>query len=275
MNRPSGSASSPASYALRYGVLAYVGGLVVLPLAALVQQGAGGGLWKLWETVRSPIAANALCLSIWAALAISILNAVMGTATAWVLVRYRFPGRSIVSALIDLPFAVPTLVAGIMLVMLFGPESTMGGWLAGKGIKVAFAFPSILICLAFITLPFVVRAVEPVLMVLDPAEEEAACTLGSSRWTTFRRVILPSLLPAIGSGAVQCFARAIAEFGSVVVVSGNIPYRTLTASVYVFGEIESGRPEAAAAVSVVLLTLSVALMLVTQRLERLAGARRE
>ncbi len=265
--------TTPASGPLRCVVFGYVVALVVLPLAALAHQGLKGGAGALWEAVSSPVAASALVLSLWTALVIAALNAVMGTATAWVLVRFRFPGRSLISAVIDLPFAVPTLVAGIMLVILFGPHSMMGGWLLERGVKVIFAAPSIVLCLAFITLPFVVRAVEPVLMVVDRAEEEAAETLGASRWTTFFRVVLPPLLPAIGTGAVQCFARALAEFGSIVVVSGNMPRRTLTASVYVFGEIESGRPEVAAAVSVVLLAVSVGLMFLSTRLDRLAGAR--
>ena len=273
--RASSVVSSPASGPLRWVVLAYVGALVALPLAALAHQGLKGGTWALWEAVSSPVATSALVLSLWTALVIAVGNALMGTATAWVLVRFRFPGRSLLSAVIDLPFAIPTLVAGIMLVILFGPKSMMGGWFLERGVKIAFATPSILLCLGFITLPFVVRAVEPVLMVLDPAEEEAAETLGASRWTTFFRVSLPPLLPAIGTGAIQCFARALAEFGSIVMVSGNIPRRTLTASVYVFGEIESGRPEVAAAVSVVLLAVSVGLMFLTHRLERLAGVCRE
>jgi sulfate transport system permease protein len=242
--RPSCVPSLGASGALRAGVITYVAVLVVLPLLALVQQGLGGGFGVLWEAVASPVAASALWLTLWTALAMAALNAVMGAATAWVLVRYRFPGRAFLSALLDLPFAIPTLVAGIMLVILFGPGSPLG------------------------------RAVEPVLTELDPDEEEAAGTLGAGRWRTFFEVILPPLLPAIGCGAVQCFARALAEFGSIVVVSGNMPRRTLTASVYLFGEIESGRPEIAAAVAVVLLAAAVGLMFLTRGLERLAGVRR-
>lgn len=274
MTRDSLVLSPGASGVLRAVVVAYVAGLVALPLMALAHQGLKGGVGAAWAVLSSPVAAHALWLTLWTALCMALLNAIMGTATAWVLVRYRFPGRGLLSAIIDLPFAVPTLVAGIMLVVLFGPRSTFGTWLAAHGLRVAFATPSIVLSLTFITLPFVVRAVEPVLMELDPAEEEAAGTLGAGPWRRFFQVVLPPLLPAIGSGAVQSFARAVAEFGSIVIVSGNMPHRTLTASVYVFGEIESGRPEAAAAVSVVLLAVAVALMFVTRGLERLAGSHR-
>jgi sulfate transport system permease protein len=195
-----------------------------------------------------------------------------GTATAWVLVRYRFPGRRFLSALVDLPFAVPTLVTGVTLVLLFAPARPMGAWLGSRGIDVLFAPPAIVLALLFITVPFIVRAVEPVLRELDPAEEEAAFTLGARPVTVLRRVILPALTPAISSGALQSFSRCLAEFGSIVVVSGNIPHRTLAAPVYVFGEVESGRPEVAAAASVVLLALSLALSFGARAMHRRSGA---
>ena len=201
----------------------------------------------------------------------TLINALMGTAAAWVLVRYRFPGRTFLSTLVDLPFAIPTLVTGVMLVLLYGPRGLMGDWLATSGLKIAFAPPGILLALLFVTLPFVVRAVEPVLLEQDPAEEEAARTLGADALTVFLRVLLPPLLPAILSGSVRSFARALGEFGSIVVVSGNIPYKTLTAPIYLFGEIEAGAPQAAAAVSLVLLLFAVALTYVGRALERWAG----
>lgn len=254
--------------ALRAGVLAYLGVLLVLPLAGLVAAGTAGGAGVFWSEVTRPVVLSSLRLTLWTAALVAAVNAVLGTATAWVLVRYRFPGRRLVSSLVDLPFAIPTLVTGLTLVLLFGPQQPLGAWLAGRGIAIAFATPAILLALAFVTLPLVVRAVEPVLAGLDPAEEEAARTLGAGRWATFRRVLLPALRPAIAFGALQSFARAVAEFGSIVVVSGNIPFRTLMAPVQIHGEVESGEPRAAAAISLVLLALALGLSLLTRLLRR-------
>jgi sulfate transport system permease protein len=172
---------------------------------------------------------------------------------------------------VDLPFAIPTLVTGVMLVILLGPQSPLGGWLAGHGAPVIFAPMAIVLALLFITMPFVVRAVEPVLMEQDPAEEEAARTLGAGTWTVFWRVLLPPLLPAILSGTIRSFARALGELGSVIVVSGNIPYRTLTAPIHIFAEIESGQPESAAAVSVVLLAFALVLAFAARGIEGATG----
>jgi sulfate transport system permease protein len=257
--------------ALRSGVLIYAGVLVVLPLTALVQHGLSDGLAGLWEAMAAPVAARAILLTLWTAALMAVVNALMGTLTAWALVRYEFPGRGLLSALVDLPFAIPTLVTGVMLVILLGPQSPLGGWLAGHGVPVIFAPTAIVLALLFITVPFVVRAVEPVLLEQDPAEEEAARTLGAGTWTVFWRVLLPPLLPAILSGTIRSFARALGELGSVIVVSGNIPYRTLTAPIHIFGEIESGQPGGAAAVSVVLLALALFLAFAARGIERLSG----
>ncbi len=256
---------------VRGAVLAYIGLLVLLPLVALLQRGLAGGMDALWQAISAPGARHALTLTLWSAAVMTLINALMGTAAAWVLVRYRFPGRTFLSTLVDLPFAIPTLVTGVMLVLLYGPRGLMGDWLATSGLKIAFAPPGILLALLFVTLPFVVRAVEPVLLEQDPAEEEAARTLGADAFTVFLRVLLPPLLPAILSGSVRSFARALGEFGSIVVVSGNIPYKTLTAPIYLFGEIEAGDPQAAAAVSLVLLLFAVALTYAGRALERWAG----
>lgn len=257
--------------ALRSGVMIYVGVLVVLPLAALVQHGLADGLLGLWRAAVTPVALQALELTLWTAALMAVINAVMGTLTAWALVRYEFPGRGVLSALVDLPFAIPTLVTGVMLVILLGPQSPLGGWLAAQGMPIAFAPPAIVLALLFITVPFVVRAVEPVLLEQDPAEEEAARTLGAGTWTVFRRILLPPILPALLSGTIRSFARALGELGSVIVVSGNIPYRTLTAPIYIFGEIESGQPQTAAAVSVVLLALALVLAFAARGVERATG----
>ena len=259
---------------VRAGVCAYVGALVALPLAALLAEGLGQGVRALWDAVSAPVAAEALRLTLTTAAIMALVNAVMGTATAWVLARYDFPGRGLLSALVDLPFAIPTLVTGVMLVLLFGPQSSLGGWFAAHGFPIAFAAPSIVLALLFITVPFVVRAVEPVLMEQDPAEEEAARTLGASTFTVFWRVLLPPLWPSLLSGTIRSYARALGEFGSIVVVSGNIPHRTLTAPIYVFGEIESGRSEVAAAISVVLLAVALGLTFGARAIERLTGTAR-
>ena len=258
---------------VRFAVLAYIGFLVLLPLTALGQHGLAGGVTALWQAVSAPGARNALWLTLWSAAIMALINALMGTAAAWALVRYRFPGRSFLSTLVDLPFAIPTLVTGVMLVILYGPQGLMSGWLNPTNVKIAFAPPGILLALLFVTLPFVVRAVEPVLLEQDPAEEEAAGTLGAGPFVIFLRVLLPPLLPAILSGTVRSFARALGEFGSIVVVSGNIPYRTLTAPIFIFGEIEAGSPQSAAAVSLVLLALAVALTFAGRVLERWSGVR--
>ena len=259
---------------VRAGVCAYVGALVALPLAALLAEGLAQGIPALWAAVSAPVAAAALRLTLVTAGIMALVNAVMGTATAWVLARYDFPGRGLLSGLVDLPFAIPTLVTGVMLVLLFGPQSSLGGWLGAHGLPVAFAAPSIVLALLFVTVPFVVRAVEPVLMEQDPAEEEAARTLGASTFTVFWRVLLPPLWPSLLSGTIRSYARALGEFGSIVVVSGNIPHRTLTAPIYVFGEIESGRSEVAAAISVVLLAVALGLTFGARAIERLTGTAR-
>lgn len=272
MSQP-GNALTPnrSGRLVRYAVLAYIGFLVLLPLAALTLHGLSNGPEILWQAITAPGARSALWLTLWSAALMALINALMGTATAWALVRYRFPGRSFLSTLVDLPFAIPTLVTGVMLVILYGPHGLMGDWLSTSGTKIAFAPPGIVLALLFVTLPFVVRAVEPVLLELDPAEEEAAHTLGAGHLTIFLRILLPPLLPAILSGTVRSFARALGEFGSIVVVSGNIPYKTLTAPIFIFGEIEAGNPQAAAAVSLVLLLLAVTLTYAGRALEKWAG----
>lgn len=251
-------ASAPAVL-MRSVVLAYVGVLVILPLAALVREGVAGGPLGVWYAVAAPMARDAILLSVWTAAVATVVNVVAGTAIAWVLVRVPIRGRHVLSALVDLPFAVPTLVTGVTLVLLFAPSRTIGAWFAARGVQILFAPPAIVLALLFVTVPFVVRAVEPVLRELDQAEEEAAYTLGATPLTVWWRVVLPALGPAMTSGGLQGFSRCLAEFGSIVVVAGNVPYRTLTGPVFVFGEVESGRPAVAAAASVVLLALSLVL----------------
>jgi sulfate transport system permease protein len=254
-------------------VSAYIVLLVALPLCAMVEAGLARGLPAFWQAVRSPTALAALWLSVWTGFVIAVIDALLGTATAWVLVRHRFAGKALLSALVDLPFAIPTLVAGVMLGLLYGPDTIVGRAFAAHGIDIIFAKPGIVLALLFVTLPFVIRAVEPVLLEIDPAEEEAALVLGAGPWRAFRTVYLPALLPAALSSAIRALGRALGEFGSLVVVAGNIPMRTLTAPVYVFGEIESGQPHSAAALSIVLLALALALHGVAIAIERRTGAR--
>lgn len=267
-------APAPLARALRAGVALYVVALVAVPLATLVEVGLADGPAALFGRIAAPTARDALWLTTWTALLVGALNVVLGTATAWVLVRYRLPGRALLSALVDLPLAIPTLVAGVMLALLYGPTALAGRALSALGVEVVFARPGIVLALLFVTLPFVVRAVEPLLAEIDPAEEEAAIVLGAGPVQTFRTVFLPAILPAALSGGIRSVGRALGEFGSIVVIAGNVPGRTLTAPVFVFGEIESGEPGAAAATSIGLLALALALHAVAWGVERRTGARR-
>jgi sulfate transport system permease protein len=227
---------------------------VLLPLAAVVAKSTGGGMAHFWDTVSSKQSVSALKLTLGAALIVAAINALFGTLVAWVLVRDEFPGKRVVNALIDLPFALPTVVAGITLLALYGPKGPVG-------IDVAYTKVAIGLALLFVTLPFVVRSVQPVLIELDREMEEAAASLGAGSGTIFRRIILPNLMPAIVAGSALGFARAVGEFGSIVLISGNIPFKTQVASVYIFGQIESDNTTGAAAVSVVLLALSMVVLI--------------
>jgi sulfate transport system permease protein len=231
----------------------YLSGIVLIPLAAVLLRSTDAGLDGFWRAVSNPQAVAALRLTVLVSLAVTAVNAVAGTAVAWVLVRDRFRGKSIVNALIDLPFALPTIVAGLTLLALYGPRGPVG-------VNVAYTKVGLTLALLFVTLPFVVRTVQPVLLELDGEMEEAARSLGARPLAVFRRIVLPNLLPAILSGAALAFARAIGEFGAVVLISGNQPFRTEVAAVYIFGQIESDNVTAAAAVSVVLLALSLVVL---------------
>jgi sulfate transport system permease protein len=228
--------------------------LVVLPLAALSVESTKGGARGFWDVVSSPEATAALKLTLVASLAVSLLNAVLGTITAWVLVRDEFRGKTLMNAVIDLPFALPTIVAGLTLLALYGPKSPLH-------VNAAYTRWAVLLALMFVTLPFVVRTVQPVLAELDREMEQAARSLGASEWTTFRRVIFPNILPGILSGVALAFAKAVGEFGSLVIITGNLPYKTEVASVFIFGRIESGDRSGAAAAAVVLLVISFAVLL--------------
>jgi sulfate transport system permease protein len=232
----------------------------------VISKGFASGFTALGDALHSTGAGEAIGLTLFAATVSAIVNGVFGTIIAYVLVRIPFPGRRALAAVVDLPFAIPTLVAGVMLVALYGPNSPVGGWLGDHGIKVIFAQIGIQLALLFVTLPLVVRTVQPVLLEVDPAEEEAAKVLGAGRWTTFSRVVLPHIRPAIVAGSLLAFARALGEFGAIVIVSGNITGRTLTAPVFIFQLVSQFKYEQAAAVSAVLFALSLTLVLITERL---------
>jgi len=244
-----------ASTALTLGLTTtYLSLIVALPIAALIFESTNDGARPFWDVVSSPEAVAALKLTLWTSIAVALINAVLGTITAWVLVRDSFRGKALVNAVIDLPFALPTIVAGLTLLALYGPKSPVG-------INVAFTTASIILAMLFVTLPFVVRTVQPVLLELDQEMEQAAKSLGATEFQTFRRVVFPNILPGILSGVALAFAKAVGEFGSLVIITGNLPYKTQVSSVFIFSRIESGDQAGAAAVAVVLLTISFALLL--------------
>jgi sulfate transport system permease protein len=227
----------------------------VLPIAAVVWESRANGASSFWSVVSDSQAVSALELSLVAALIVAAINAVTGTIIAWVLVRDDFRGKNVVNAIIDLPFALPTIVAGLTLIALYGPRSPVGIDVTGTRTAIIFA-------LLFVTLPFVVRTVQPVLLELDTEMEEAARSLGAGETTVFRRVILPNILPGILSGVALAFARGVGEIGALILISGNLPFRTQVASVFIFQHIQSGDKAGASAIAVVLLAISFAVLLV-------------
>ena len=237
--------------------------LVGLPIAALLWEARSEGTQSFWDAISSPEAIAALKLTIGASIAVALLNAVLGTITAWVLVRDEFRGKALVNAIIDLPFALPTIVAGLTLLALYGPKSPVG-------VNLAYTRAAVVLAMMFVTLPFVVRTVQPVLQALDPEVEEAARSLGASEATIFRRIVFPGILPGLLSGVALALAKAIGEFGALVIITGNLPFKTEVSSVYVFGRIESGDTAAAAGVAVVLLVLSFLLLLSIGAIRNLA-----
>jgi sulfate/thiosulfate transport system permease protein len=234
--------------------MAYLSIVALIPLAAVLFKSLDDGLGSFWDAVSSPQAVAALRLTLIVSVVVVVINAITGTLIAWVLVRDEFRGKGIVNSLIDLPFALPTIVAGLTLLAFYGPDSPVG-------VNLAFTKVSVALALLFVTLPFVVRAVQPVLLVLDTEMEKAAESLGASRFTVFVRIILPNLVPAIIAGGGLAFARAVGEFGSLVLITGNVPFDTQAASVFIFSLVESDAPQAASAVSVVLLLAALVVLL--------------
>jgi sulfate/thiosulfate transport system permease protein len=235
--------------------------LVLIPLLAVLVTASEGGWSGFWDAVTNEQTAAAIRLTVGTAFGVTLVNVVMGTLIAWVLVRDRFFGKRLLEILIDIPFALPTIVAGLVLLSLYGPDSPLGVDIHNTRIAVFLAF-------LFVTLPFIVRTVQPVLAELDHEVEEAAASLGASRFTTFRRIILPSLTPAIAAGAALSFARGVSEYGSLVLLSGNLPMRTEVTSVRILSSIENDNVDNAAAVAAVLLAISFAVIVILDVIQR-------
>jgi len=244
----------------------YMSLIVFIPLSVVVWKSTDDGLGGLWSAIRNPQAWAALRLTIGASFIVTVVNVVMGTLIAWVLVRDSFRGQRVLDTLIDLPFALPTIVAGLVLLSLYGQNSPVH-------VDLAYQRSGVLVALLFVTLPFVVRTVQPVLMELDREMEEAAASLGAGRLAVFRRIVLPNLAPAISAGAALSFARAISEFGSTVLISGNVPFKTQVASVHIFGQIQGDSRTAAAAVSTALLVVALVVLVGLDLVQRWAARR--
>jgi sulfate transport system permease protein len=257
---------------LRFSAMLYIFLLIVVPLAVILQDGLMEGLSGLAYQITLPIARSAILLTLWTSGLMAVINGIMGLVTAYVIVRFDFPGKRLISALIDLPLAIPTLVTGVMLVMLFGPQETLGAFLQNKiNFQIIFAPPGIVIALLFISFPFVVRNIQPVLQTLDLTQEKAAATLGASSWKTFWKVVFPSLALPLISGTLLSFSRAVGEFGAVVIVAGNIPLKTQTAAVYVLGAVESENRLGASAVSILLVAVSLVILFIANFLHKRWG----
>jgi sulfate transport system permease protein len=244
---------------LGYAVL-YLSLLVLLPLSALVAKAAGLTWEQFWKTVANPQVVASYKLTFGAAFVAAIVNAVFGFVVAWTLVRYRFPGKKLVDAMVDLPFALPTAVSGIALTAIYAPNGWIGQWLQPLGIKAVYTPLGVAIALTFIGLPFVVRTLEPALQDLDRESEEAAAILGANRWQTFRRVIVPSVVPALLTGFALALARGIGEYGSVVFISANLPMKTEIASHLIITRLEQYDTAGATAIAVVMLFASFVLL---------------
>jgi sulfate transport system permease protein len=240
--------------------------LVLIPLAAVVATAAAGGLGGFWSAISNEQTAAAIRLTVFSALAVTVVNVVIGTTISWVLVRDRFPGKKLLELVIDIPFALPTIVAGLVLVSLYGNDSPLGLHVANTRYSVFLAF-------LFVTLPFIVRTVQPVLEELDPEIEEAAASLGATRFTTFRRVVLPALVPAIAAGAALSFARAVGEYGSLVLLSGNLPFTSEVTSVRILAAIENDNRASAAAIATLLLMISLAVIIILDVVQRRVARR--
>jgi sulfate transport system permease protein len=240
--------------------LFYLGIVVLLPLAALVAEAAGLGLSGIWAVATEPRVLAALRISFGLAFAAALVDCLFGLLIAWVLTRYQFPGRKLLDAAVDLPFALPTAVAGIALATLYAPNGWIGGILAEFGIKVAFTPAGIFIALVFVALPFTVRTVQPLIAEIDRSVEEVSATLGASRLQTIARIIIPTLAPAILTGFALAFARSVSEYGSVIFIAGNIPYKSEIAPVLIVIKLEEFNYPGATAIAVIMLALAFVIL---------------
>jgi sulfate transport system permease protein len=247
--------------------LAYLSLLVLLPLCTLFWQSSKLGLSKFWFIVTDPEVEAAMKLSFEAALTAAVINVVFGLLLAWVLARYKFPGKRLVDGIVDLPFALPTSVAGIALAAVYGSDSMFGGWLEHHGVKVVYTALGIVVALVFVGLPFVVRTVQPVIEELESEAEEAAASLGAGRWQTFQRVTLPAIFPGLLTGFALAFARGVGEYGSVVFISGNRPMETEIAPVAIMSKLEQFNTSGATAIALVMLGFSFAMLLAVHLLQ--------
>lgn len=265
--RPARGGSLSAASSLGLGVaLLWFSILVLIPLAMVVATAGAEGWSGFWRVVSNSQTFSAVQMTVIQSLLVTVVNVFMGTVIAWVLVRDRFPGKAVLDVVIDIPFALPTIVAGLVLLSLYGPNSPLG-------VNVANTRSAVFLALAFVTLPFIVRTVQPVLEELEADVEEAAASLGASRFTTFRRIVLPSLVPAIAAGAALSFARGISEYGSLVLLSGNLPNRTEVASVRVLTYIENGDTTSAAAVAALMLIVALVVIVAFDLLQRRVARR--
>jgi sulfate/thiosulfate transport system permease protein len=274
MSKRAAKKSVLPGFGLSLGYAAFYASLIVfVPLAALFAKAFTLSWTELWQIVIDPRSVASYRLTFGASLIGATLNAFFGLIVAWVLVRYTFPGKKIVDALVDLPFALPTAVAGIALTALYAPNGWIGQWLTPLGIKVAYAPLGIIVALTFIGLPFVVRTLQPVLEDLEAEIEEAAASLGASRWQTFARILLPALLPALLTGFALAFARAVGEYGSVVFISGNMPFRTEITSLLIMTKLEQYDYAGAATLGAVMLVFSFILLLIINLLQHWSSRR--
>jgi len=248
--------------------LFYIGLLIILPVIAITTEAFKGGIPNLWKQITLPQALFSLKFTFIIALIMLVINIITGTATAWVLVRYDFPLKKTINALIDIPFAIPTVVTGMMLIVLCGPRSLIGDFFGKHGIEIIYNKPGIILALIFVTFPFVVRSVQPVLIEMERDMEEAAQTLGASKFKIFFHIVLPTIFPSMLTGAALSFSRALGEFGSIVIVAGNIPMKTQVASVYIYGEIESANIQSGLGTAVVLLLSSFIVLIFLNFIQR-------
>ncbi|MBT0778680.1 sulfate ABC transporter permease subunit CysT [Paracoccus sp. pheM1] len=247
--------------------LLYVGLVILIPVVALVLKGAEIGPARFWAIVTAPRTLAALRVTLTAAAAATVFNAFYGLLMAWVLTRYDFPGKRILDALMDIPFALPTAVAGISLTALYSANGWFGAPLAGAGIELVYTLGGVILAMTFTSIPFVVRAIQPVLEDLDPALEQAAMTLGARPFAIFRRVVLPAILPAWLAGSTVAFARSLGEFGAVVFIAGNLPFKTEIAALLAFIRLEEYDYQGAAAIALVLLLFALILLVVSNLIQ--------